>query len=65
MNLASVGQEVSQGAAQNGCAWMAAAIMMTLVHDDTPASRKPSLIAQDGASPLSLNAPTPLSAWHG
>ena len=38
MTLASVGQVVSQGAAQNGCAWMAAAIMMTLVQDDIPAS---------------------------
>ena len=67
MTLASVGQVVSQGAAQNGCAWMAAAIMMTLVQDDIPASRKPSLIAWDGVSPPPLNAPppTPPATWHG
>lgn len=59
MTLASVGQVVSQGAAQNGCAWMAAAIMMTLVQDDIPASRKPSLIAWDGVSPPPLNAAPP------
>ena len=59
MNLASVGQVVSQGAAQNGCAWMAAAIMTTLVHDDIPASRKPSLIAWDGVRPPPLKAPLP------
>ena len=63
MTLASVGQVVSQGAAQNGCAWMAAAIMMTLVQDDIPASRKPSLIAWDGVSPPPLNAP-PHPARH-
>lgn len=59
MNLASAGQVVSQGAAQNGCAWMAAAILMTLVHDDVPASRKPSLIARDGVRSPPLNAPPP------
>lgn len=64
MNLASAGQVVSQGAAQNGCAWMAAAIIMTLVHDDVPASRKPSLIARDGVRPPPLNAlPPPSPSW--
>lgn len=65
MNLASAGQVVSQGAAQNGCAWMAAAILMTLVHDDVPASRKPSLIARDGVRPPTSECTAPLPACHG
>lgn len=38
---------------------MATAILMTLVHDDVPASRKPSLIARDGVRSPPLNAPPP------